>query len=111
MKQRIALVTLLVLALTVLADDYVDDTYRWGARHTLPEPTAETTYSEADAAALSGGVSTAPATTTQAPSTYKVISETETSVTVRKSTSKVEFLNDSLTRQNPDTIVRAVIRR
>lgn len=70
----------------VLAASYVDDVYVW-----VPKTNALTVQPEV--------------TTGSAEATDTVVQpEAATAFTI-------EFLDDSITRQNPDTVVRAIIRR
>lgn len=78
----ISLFALVVTCSWVMANDYVDDVYVWVPRTTVIY------QSEVDQASNHEAVQTATA-----------------------NAFTIEFLDDSITRQNPDTVVRAIIRR
>ncbi len=94
MKKKIAPYTLLLLACCCCqglsyADDYIDDVYYWA-----PEDNQKTVVIKKEVAA---------------PVLRMV--QTQTVNKAVQSQPKIVFLDDEITRQNPDTVVRAVIRR
>lgn len=86
----ILLLAFVVTCSWVMANDYVDDVYVW-----VPKDKA-----------LS--VSSSPL---KDADRYAAIYDNNTPLSERKSAPTIEFLDDSITRQNPDTVVRAIIRR
>lgn len=80
----ILLLVLTIACSWVMANDYVDDVYVWISK-TASVPTPART-----------------ATQRVAVSTVQ---------TAEQPTFTIEFIDDSITRQNPDTVVRAIIRR
>ncbi|MCQ2333905.1 MAG: hypothetical protein MJZ88_04745 [Paludibacteraceae bacterium] len=79
---------ILLLVLTIacswgMANDYVDDVYVWIPKTASMPTTAHTTQRV----------------------------DVSTAQPAEQPTFTIEFLDDSITRQNPDTVVRAIIRR
>lgn len=94
MKKKIAPYALLLLACCCCqglsyADDYIDDVYYWA-----PEDNNKMVVIEKEVAT---------------PVLLRVRKQVVT--TPVQTQPKIEFLDDEITRQNPDTVVRAVIRR